>query len=90
MVVDSLSRKYNDDKALLCALSIIQPNWIVEEREEWKNDPCGHSFNNYKRILVYQIVLCGRMIWYGIRITYIYVRNPNSNKRFFWNYTPLR
>ena len=29
MVVDALSRKYEDSEALLCALSIIQPNWIV-------------------------------------------------------------
>jgi hypothetical protein len=29
MVVDSLSRKDEDVKALVCALSIIQPNWII-------------------------------------------------------------
>jgi hypothetical protein len=39
MVVYSLSRKEEDVEALLFSLSIIQPNWIVEEREEWKNDP---------------------------------------------------
>ena len=24
--------------ALLCVISIIQPNWVVEAKEEWKND----------------------------------------------------
>jgi hypothetical protein len=38
MVADALLRKYEDVKALLCALSIIQPYLIVEAREEWKND----------------------------------------------------
>ena len=38
MVVDTISRKYEDVDALLCVISIIQPNWIVEAREEWKND----------------------------------------------------
>ena len=39
MVADALSRKYEDVKALLGALSIIKPDWIVEASEEWKNDP---------------------------------------------------
>ena len=38
MVVDALSRKYEDVKELLCDILFIQPNWRVEEREEWKND----------------------------------------------------
>jgi hypothetical protein len=25
-------------RLLLCAISIIQPNWIIEARDEWKND----------------------------------------------------
>jgi hypothetical protein len=29
MVVDALSRKDEDVEALLCALSIIRPNWIT-------------------------------------------------------------
>ena len=28
-----------DVEALLCAILIIRPDWIVESREEWKNDP---------------------------------------------------
>ena len=39
MMVDALSRKYKDLEALLCSLSIIQLDWIIEAREEWKNDP---------------------------------------------------
>ena len=34
MVVDALLRKYEDVEALLCALLIIQLDWIVEAREE--------------------------------------------------------
>ena len=39
MVEDSLSKKYEDVEVLLCSLFIIQLNWIIEAREEWKNDP---------------------------------------------------
>ena len=28
----------SDVEALLCAISIIQPDWITKAREEWKND----------------------------------------------------
>ena len=38
MVADALSRQDEDVEALLCVISIIQPNWIVEEREEGKNN----------------------------------------------------
>ena len=38
VVVDALSRKDEEVEALLCEISIIQPNWITEAREEWKND----------------------------------------------------
>ena len=38
MVEDALSRKDEDVQASLCAISIIQPDWINEAREEWKND----------------------------------------------------
>jgi hypothetical protein len=39
MVADALSRKYEDVEALLSALSIIHHYWIIEARDEWKNDP---------------------------------------------------
>ena len=38
IVANALSRKDEDVEAFLCAISIIQPEWITEERDEWKND----------------------------------------------------
>jgi hypothetical protein len=38
VVADALSRKDEDVEAFLCDISIIQPDWIVEARDEWKND----------------------------------------------------
>jgi hypothetical protein len=35
---DALSRKDEDVEAFLCAISIIQLDWIIEARYEWKND----------------------------------------------------
>ena len=41
VVVDALSRKDEDVEAFLYAISIIQPDWIIEARDEWKNDEKG-------------------------------------------------
>ena len=38
VVADALSRKNEEVEELLCAISIIQPDWITEARDEWKND----------------------------------------------------
>jgi hypothetical protein len=38
VVADALSSKDEDVEAFLCAISIIQPDWIIEARDEWKND----------------------------------------------------
>ena len=38
VVVDALSRNDEEVEALLCAISIIQPDWITEARDEWKKD----------------------------------------------------
>jgi len=38
VVADALSRKDEDVEAFLCTISIIQPNWINEAMDEWKND----------------------------------------------------
>jgi hypothetical protein len=38
VVVDALSRKDEYVEAFLCAISIIQPDWIIEARDEWKNE----------------------------------------------------
>jgi hypothetical protein len=36
-VADALSRKDEDVEAFLYAISILQPDWIIEARDEWKN-----------------------------------------------------
>ena len=38
VVVDALSTKDEDVEALLCAISIIQTEWITQARDELKND----------------------------------------------------
>jgi hypothetical protein len=38
VVEDALSRKDEDVEAFLYAISIIQPDWIIEARDEWKNE----------------------------------------------------
>jgi hypothetical protein len=38
VLVDALSIKDGYVEAFLCAILIIQPNWIIEARDEWKND----------------------------------------------------
>jgi hypothetical protein len=38
VVADALSRKEEVFEAFLCVILIIQPDWIIEVREEWKND----------------------------------------------------
>ena len=37
-VTDALSRKDEDEEALLCLIYIIEPDWIIKAREEWNND----------------------------------------------------
>ena len=38
VVVDALSRKNEDVEERFYAISIIQPDWLTEERGEWRND----------------------------------------------------
>jgi hypothetical protein len=38
VVADALSRKDEYVEAFLSAILIIQPDWIIEARDEWKND----------------------------------------------------
>ena len=38
VVADALSRKDEEVEALLCAISIIQLDFITEARDEWKKD----------------------------------------------------
>jgi hypothetical protein len=38
VVADALSRKDEYVEAFLRAISVIQTNWIIEARDEWKNE----------------------------------------------------
>jgi hypothetical protein len=38
VVANALSRKDEDVESLLCAILILQPEWIIEANNEWKND----------------------------------------------------
>ena len=38
VVADALSRNNEEVEALLCAISIIQPDWITKARDEWKKE----------------------------------------------------
>jgi hypothetical protein len=38
VVANALSRKDEDVEAFLYVISIIRPDWIIEARDEWKND----------------------------------------------------
>ena len=38
VVADALSRKNKEVEALIFVISIILPNWITKERDEWKKD----------------------------------------------------
>jgi len=38
VVADALSRKDEDVEEFICAISIIHPDWITKERDEWKNN----------------------------------------------------
>jgi hypothetical protein len=38
VVAYALSRKDEDVEAFLYSISIIQPDWIIEARDKWKND----------------------------------------------------
>jgi hypothetical protein len=91
VVVDALSRKDEDVEAFLYAISIIQPDWITKARDEWNNDEeVWTLIQRLQQDSNASIHLHGKMIHYGTKIAYIYVRTPNSNKRYFWNCTPLR
>ena len=38
VVADALSRKDEDVESLLYSILILQPEWVTEARDEWKND----------------------------------------------------
>ena len=80
-MADALSIKDEDVEAFLYAMSIIQPDWIIELMDEWiMMKTCGLPFKGCNRILVHHIHLHGNMIHCGTKIAYIYVRTPKSKK----------
>ena len=90
VVADALSRKDEDVEALLCVISIIQPNWITEAMDEWKNDEeVWTLIQSFSKIPIHMKLLTGKMIHYGTKIAYIFVIITNSIKILFWNCTPL-
>ena len=48
IVANVLSRKDEKDEALLCALSILQENWVVEAKKQWKNDATSNLIQKIK------------------------------------------
>ena len=89
VVTNELFGKDEDVEALLYVISIIQPDWIAEAMDEWKNDEkYGHLFKSSSRIMLPLIHLGGKKNCYGKRITYILVRVPNSSNMYFLNSTP--
>ena len=74
---DALSRKDEEVEAFLCAISIIQLDWITEGMNGRRMKKCGHSFKSCSKILVHVIHLVAKMIPYGTKITYIFARIPN-------------
>ena len=90
-MADALLRNDEDVEAFLCAISIIQPDWVIKQGMNGRiMKKCGLSFKGCSRIPVPQIHLHGKMIHYGTKIAYIYVITHNSNNRYYWNCTPLQ
>ena len=90
-MADALSRNDEDVEALFCAISIIQPDWIKEVREEWKNDEeVWALIQKLEQDPSTYHTFSWKMIHYGTRISHTFVIIPNSNKIFLWNCTPLR
>jgi hypothetical protein len=89
-VADALSRKDEDVEAFVCSILIIQPDWIIEMRDEWKNDE--NVWTLFQRLqqdpnASNTFTWKNDSLWYKDRL--FYVRTPNSNKRYYWNFTPL-
>ena len=90
MVEDALSRKYEDVVTLLCALSIIQPDWIVEAKGEWKNHLSTWTLIQKLQkdpSVLDTFVWKNDSLWSKDRL---YICNNSQLKQIsFWNYTPL-
>ena len=71
-------------EALLCTISIIQPVWITEERDEWKKDE--EVWTLIQKLQQYNTFSWKiDSLWYKDRL-YL-CNNSQINKIFFWNYT---
>ena len=49
--------KDEDVEALFCAISIIQPDWINEARDEWKKDEEVQALQKLQKIQIQTILL---------------------------------
>ncbi len=90
VVADALSRKDEDVEALLCAISIIQLDWINKAREEWKNDEEVWALI---RKLQQDSITSDTFSWKNDSLWYkdhLYLcKNSQLSKRFLWNCTLL-
>ena len=78
VVADALSRNDEEVEALLCAISIIQPDWITEARDEWKKDEeVGTLIQKLQQDLSTSDTFSCKNDSYCTNITYIFVRIPN-------------
>ena len=80
-VVDALSRKDEDVEALLCAISVIQPDWITKARDEWKNDEeVWTLIQNLQQDPNASYKFSWKMIYCDTNIAYVFVGIPNSKQ----------
>jgi len=90
VVEDTLSRKDEDVEALLCAISIIQPELINEAREEWKNDEGVWALirNLQQDSITFDTFSWKNdSLWYKDRL-YL-CKNSQLKRNFLWNCTLL-
>jgi hypothetical protein len=91
VVADALSRKDEDVEAFLCGISIIQPDWIIEARDEWKND---EKLWTLIQRLQQDSSASDTFTWKNYSLWYkdhLYLCNNSQLKqRYYWNCTPLQ
>ncbi|KAH9314191.1 hypothetical protein KI387_022818, partial [Taxus chinensis] len=71
VVVDALSWKDESITALLCAISILQEDWIDETRSKWRNDPTTQNLIHHLQndpSMFEKFVLKGDALWYKDRL----------------------
>ena len=78
LVADALSIKDEEVEPLLCAISIIHPNWITRERDEWKKEKeVWTIIQALQKDPRTSNTFSWKIIPYGTKIAYIFVRIPN-------------